>query len=122
MLRLREVVTATTAHFGAYLDLAGAAAGELRRDVRRRALYGTLGAIFVLLAATFATGWGLLAIWELPNREWVAAAVLAVLTTAAWWLINRAFDRSAGGPHRTALREELSRDRELLNDWQTSRQ
>jgi len=114
VVRLRDVAPAAIAHAGAYADLLGAAAREWRQELRQRAAYGLLGISLLWLTVSFGSGWAVLTIWSLPNRQLVAAGVFALLVVSTWLLLRRASRPAGPRPHATALRSELSRDRELL--------
>lgn len=105
-------------HFGAYVQLASAEAGEAAEQLRRRALLGTVLLAGSVLAATFA-GVAVMLLAVVPIERmpmpWLLATVPlapAAVALGCWLALRQRPTERAFG----LLREQLSIDARLLHE------
>jgi uncharacterized membrane protein YqjE len=116
-MQLPGLAQVVVRHLGSYVELIGQAACEYRSAFLRRAMLAA-GAL-LMGTATLAAAWttGLAMLWDTPWRlaYCIASVVLCLAaTTVLALLANR---RSEPGPHIRTLREEVTQDFALLQEW-----
>lgn len=116
-LRVFAALAPLAQHLAAYAQLGAAAVGEYRSAWIRRVCFAV--AAFILGMAGLAATWmiGLAAYWDTQWRMTYVIASAAVLLLLAIIFAGLALSKLSGGRATGLLREELNKDRELLQQW-----
>jgi hypothetical protein len=108
LFRSTGTLTRLLRHLLLYLPLLRAAAEEYRRKALRQVLCLLAASCVALSAVLVGTAWLVMSAWQSSYRHWLLSAAL----------LRLAVGQRDSGPHVQRLRDELSQDHALLQEWQ----
>lgn len=118
LFRSSSTLTRLLRHVLLYLPLLRAAAEEYRRKALRRLLCLVAASCVALSAVLVGTAWLVLSAWQSSYRHWLLGGALLLLMLVSAALLRLAVGQRDSGPHVQHLRDELSQDHALLQEWQ----
>lgn len=116
-LRALAILAPLAQHLAAYAQLGAAAVSEYRTAWVRRLCFAVVA--FILAMAGLAATWmiGLAAFWDTQWRMTYVVASAAALLLLAIIFAWVAFSPMKAGRATGLMREELNKDKELLQQW-----
>jgi ABC-type Fe3+ transport system permease subunit len=118
LFRSTGTLTRLLRHLLLYLPLLRAAAEEYRRKALRQVLCLLAASCVALSAVLVGTAWLFMSAWQSSYRHWLLGGALLLLVLVSAALLRLAVGQRDSGPHVQRLRDELSQDHALLQEWQ----
>jgi uncharacterized membrane protein YqjE len=116
-MQLDRMIRSLAEHLGSYLELGTLAAAEYRDFWLRRLILAAVVVVAGMWGLAIAWIAGLMALWDTAWRLPYVIGSAVLLLGAAGWSLGLLLARMQDGPSVSVFKSELSKDRELFEEW-----